>query len=646
MKLQVYILILSCVLTICNAQSDRSLKLHVVKEKLQGLKVSQPINDSISVDERQEEQFINFNPVITFKEFPNYLSINENLGDLSQVTVFTVYAPDEVPTDKELWKIYDGESTMTLTTIAITYSDRLLSYEGGNTKIPVLNTYVQSYKLKGRNTNLDEPKVVLGSFSDNKKNAFKGSIAEVLVYNKVLKSLDRQMVESALALKYGITLTNGKNYLSSKKKIIFNVEDELGFAHRIAGIGRDDNLNLYQKQSHSTQSAPLVTLALGKIALSNRDNLSILDNDTFLVWGDNNLGTDRFQNDPSNLHIPLMPRQWKIQATGKSIPELKTTLQLNLAEVKLDIENTEKDIVLAIDGSGEGAFLPVNTTYIRPSSITNDALVFENIQWDMDQSGSDSFSFGSIKPLEIALKESKSISCDMGNDGVLHYSVEGGVPPFDFELESTNGFKHHWKSTDEVYKQDLIDHLGEGSYIVKVTDAFGTQTIAQHDLDKPNPISVNLGEDRQLNLNLDEITLDAIVVSDEDLTYEWTSDFGFHSSNQNIRVSESGMYTVTVTSSRGCVATDSITIDDSFTQAFSVFPNQSKDGNYNIRVKLEERQEITIKVYDMVGRLISVVNEQGKSTYNIPGIQIHAPGTYMVMLQSKAVIATKKLVVE
>ena len=170
MKLQVYILILSCVLTICNAQSDRSLKLHVVKEKLQGLKVSQPINDSISVDERQEEQFINFNPVITFKEFPNNLLINENLGDLSQVTVFTVYAPDEVPTDKELWKIYDGESTMTLTTMAISYSDRLLSYEGGNTKIPVLNTYVQSYKLKGRNSHLDEPKVVLGSFSDKKQN--------------------------------------------------------------------------------------------------------------------------------------------------------------------------------------------------------------------------------------------------------------------------------------------------------------------------------------------------------------------------------------------------------------------------------------------------------------------------------------------
>ena len=508
------------------------------------------------------------------------------LSDLSQMTIFTVYQSNDVSTEKELWKINGNETSISLTTNSVNNLDYDIKYQGGFSEVPVISTYIQLFKPKNKNVNYEDPKALIGSFSENKIKAFEGSIAEILIYDKVLNSVNRQIIESSLAVEYGITLTNEKNYLSSLGKVIYDVQTNKDFAYRIAGIGRDDSLKLYQKQSHSTQKSFLVTMGLRQIAPSNKDNNAFLNDNTFLIWGDNNLDIDTFQDNQSSLQLPLMKRQWKIQATGESIPELETTLRLNLSDIKLNNVNPKDELLLAIDNSGEGSFLPENTRYFAPSSVNNDTLVFERIHWDIDKSGSDVFSFGLHSPLEISLSESKPPGYDFSNDDVLKYEVNGGVPPFHYKLVASDSVKTEWESTDNVFTQNLIEHLGAGNYTLKVTDAFGAQKEAGYKLISPLSIAVNSGGNTQFKQ------------------------------------------------------------EDNFMPTFSVYPNLSKDGNYNLSVKLKEKQDITIRVYNMDGRLISVLNEKGKSIYNLAGIQIHSAGTYIVVLQSNDLITTKKLVVE
>lgn len=646
MKLQLSFIILFGLTEICSGQADTSLKLHLTKENLRTLEEVQLKNDSTGHAEAEEEQFINFNPVITFKEAKNILTINKDLEDLSQVTIFTVYQSDNGSAAKGLWGIYSEESSITLTTRQIAFSEKTLSYDGGSIKTPILNTYIQSYGLNNIQSNPLEPQVIVGACSASESDAFKGNIAEIMVYDKVLSGKERQVIETSLALKYGITLNNIKDYISSDEKGIYSVNENVGYTNRIFGIGRDDSTGFYQKQSHSTEESSMITIGLGKITRSNMENNIELPNENFLILGDNNLDPEIFGTGGSITTIPTMARHWKIQATGDEASEIKTTVQLDISNAFKALEMDESDYLMAIDRSGMGNFLPENTKYIEASSSEENILSFESIQWDTDTSGSDVFTFALKKDLEATLTEAEAVNCIFGDKGKLYFDVKGGVPPYNYQLLANAAIKDEWKSTDTKYPEQYIDNLSPDIYMLKVTDGAGAQTEVQYSLDAPTPISVDLGEDRQFQLDTKEILLDATIISDEEIAYEWSSDNGFFSDQPSITVTLPGRYSVNAISSNGCIASDSIEIEDNNVKFFSLFPNPSKDGNYKIQVGLKEKQSIQIGVFDMTGRLIYNMSGKGQSSYNMPGQPIPSPGLYNVVLQAADMKLSRKLVVE
>ncbi len=146
-----------------------------------------------------------------------------------------------------------------------------------------------------------------------------GNISEVIVYDRVLTDPERQLVDSYLGLKYGITLNNGAtSYLASDNTIYWTADPT--YKSRITGIGRDDSTALNTKQSLSVDTG-FVTLALGTgVPLTNEVNSNtITNNKSFLVFGDNGLSASNFTvavaGSAHNV-TRRMARVWKVQKTN------------------------------------------------------------------------------------------------------------------------------------------------------------------------------------------------------------------------------------------------------------------------------------------------------------------------------------------
>ncbi|MFH4967516.1 T9SS type A sorting domain-containing protein [Gaetbulibacter sp. M240] len=644
MKLQFCIYFILLLTLWCHGQSDNQLKFHLTKERLLSLDLDQKEQDSTKKDTTSSEVLINFNPVISLINPNTNFQILKDVGELVQVTIFTVYQSKNAMESSELWGIYNQESKITLTTKDITYGDKKISFEEGAINVPVLNTYVQSYSKIIDSVGTGKPHVKIGSFSGNSNKIFQGDLAEILLFNRLLSGDDRQLIETYLGIKYGITLNNGMDYISSKKKEIYDIDNNPNYINRIAGIGRDDATGLYQKQSHSSEGSSIITIAIGALAGSNKDNVEEFADGNYLVWGDNNLDSKIEETSEYMSSVPTMDRVWNIQATGELVSELNSTLELNLSLFNNVNENYESQYLLVIDRSGEATFLSENTEYFEASESTNETISFKNLKWDTDGSGSDVFTFGLKKPLIASLDSFEAISCETGK-GKLIFSTSGGLPPYEYQLVESNEVKASWSSLQENFPENVLEDLSEGVYILKVTDKDDNQIETSYDLEAPVPINIDLGPDKQFSWDSNEISLDATFISEDYITYNWTSDNGFHSNRPSITVSEPGIYTVMLTSSRGCKASDSIKLTESDITALKIFPNQSKDGYFHIKMRLKEPQNVSVHVFDMLGRKISTFNYSGKSYYEIKEF-ISASGVYNVMVQSKNLKTNKKLVVE
>ncbi len=154
--------------------------------------------------------------------------------------------------------------------------------------------------------------------------SFDGYISEISYYNEPSSylSTDRNRIETSMAIKYGITLdqTSATNYTRSDATTIWNATTNATYNSDIAGIGRDDNACLEQKQSQSENSGSIVKMGLGSIAATNADNANTFDDDgDFLIWGSDGDFAD--QANANTTDVPAIvteriERIWRVQDTG------------------------------------------------------------------------------------------------------------------------------------------------------------------------------------------------------------------------------------------------------------------------------------------------------------------------------------------
>ncbi len=173
--------------------------------------------------------------------------------------------------------------------------------------------------------------------------SFNGYLLEVICYNSRNTDTNRNRIETYLALKYGITLgVNGTsvNYVSSNGTTVYSAAS--GFNYNIAGIGRDDNSGLNQKQSRTENSSYDVTMGLATIEPRNSDNNNTFDTDrSFLVWGHNNATLTAqapvvvnmsagISGLTSEVEFISIGRVWRVVETGGDVKTVKVSVPEDL----------------------------------------------------------------------------------------------------------------------------------------------------------------------------------------------------------------------------------------------------------------------------------------------------------------------------
>ncbi|MFF2294384.1 Ig-like domain-containing protein, partial [Lysinibacillus sp. NPDC058154] len=161
------------------------------------------------------------------------------------------------------------------------------------------------------NTQARVGSIVYGSSSPSEP--WTGMIADIIVFDRVLDNTERQQLSSYLSIKYGYTLTN-VSYLNSSAGTLWDATTNATYHHSVAGIARDDNGGLLQKQSNSTNSGHQVIIGLSEISEKNSSNTAQFSTDMqYLMWGDNNQPFTYTQPLGDRAHTE---RIWKVQNVG------------------------------------------------------------------------------------------------------------------------------------------------------------------------------------------------------------------------------------------------------------------------------------------------------------------------------------------
>lgn len=193
------------------------------------------------------------------------------------------------------------------------------------------------------NGGLTLPNLRLGAHYDGDK-GFNGDVSEFIFYNADLTASQRNLINSYLAIKYGITLDQSSltNYTASSGAIIYpTTTTHSAYKFDIAGIGKDNVSKLTQPSSRSVNTGSVVRI----------QNPSSLDDLDFLVWGSNNgsLVNPNIADVDGTLMKARLSRVWKVSETGQT-----GTVDITFDLSGVPGSKAQADLRLMIDRDGDG----------------------------------------------------------------------------------------------------------------------------------------------------------------------------------------------------------------------------------------------------------------------------------------------------
>ena len=212
------------------------------------------------------------------------------------------------------------------------------------------------------------------------------NVYEVIYVNEAFTALDHQQIQTYLSINYGISLINSANYFDANGNQIWNPNLNTQYNNAITALGRSDYFSLNKTNTTNTVDK--------RVELSTNS----LSNNEYLFIGSNNNKTS-FTNDKD---VELLDSSWLVQTNASS----------NLTTLKFNLGNTLKTTgvyELLINQNATEFTNDVNVLKVQGKVVGNQ-LVFENVLFDVDGNGFDTFSIGysakakeSTQP-EIAIK--------------------------------------------------------------------------------------------------------------------------------------------------------------------------------------------------------------------------------------------------
>ena len=304
---------------------------------------------------------------------------------------------------------------------------------------------------------------------------------DVMVYSGTLTTTQRKQVESYLALKYGLTLSNtdgginGDYIASNGTTTSWDATNGAGYHNDVIGIGRDGNTALYQKQSQQTDD--LTRLYLSTLSSSNSNNAGTFGGDRqFVVMGHNNeaINSDGSTEFPGGEQIySRLEREWKITNTAFT-GTFSIDITLNTTPV------TASHLRVLIDSDGNFS----NATVYSPSiSISGSTVTITGLSTTMIPSNTTRYltlaSLNATTPLPIELikfeasKNSNWIdlnwetASEINND---YFVVEKSIDSKEWSQVITLAGAGNSSTKNEYSEIDLNPYIGISYYRLKQMD--------------------------------------------------------------------------------------------------------------------------------------------------------------------------------
>ena len=266
-------------------------------------------------------------------------------------------------------------------------------------------------------------------------NYLEGDFAEFLYYQTELTNVQRQRVESYLAIKYGITLSTDSDgdataletvdgidegdYVTSGGTAVWDASANSAYHFNLAGVGRDDNSQLLQTSSQSINSGSIMFLT----------ETTLIDED-FVIWGNNNAALTSSASG-SGFQRELN-RVWKIQSNSTDVSDIdQITFDLSTISV---LPEDVSDFVLLIDTDEDFS----DATTVPADDFTGGVLTFDNV----DLSGATFFTIGYnlSSPGGIGANLAFWFRADAGTEEAAFDDAEDGDQVRFWRDQSGNGY--------------------------------------------------------------------------------------------------------------------------------------------------------------------------------------------------------------
>jgi len=195
------------------------------------------------------------------------------------------------------------------------------------------------------------------------------NVYEVIYVNDAFTELDHQQIQTYLSVNYGISLINSGNYFDANGKQIWNNILNPQYNNAITGLGRSDYFKLNKTETVNSVDK--------RIEISTNG----FNNNEYLFIGTTNENTTFVKTNDYD----ILDSSWLVQTNATSN---LTTLRFNVGTLKTT-------------GTYELLINPQATEFINDNNIVKvqgkvegNKLVFENVLFDADGNGYDTFSIG------------------------------------------------------------------------------------------------------------------------------------------------------------------------------------------------------------------------------------------------------------
>lgn len=261
-----------------------------------------------------------------------------------------------------------------------------------------------------------------------------GGVSEIILYSDDLTTAEEQLVNSYLAIKYGMTLDH--DYLDSSSTVLFDTDGTHSvYSNDIAGIGRDDTSGLNQLSSRSEHLDSVVSMS----------SASSQDNGDFLLWGNDDIDFIEINTSLPSGVAQRLKRIWRMKETGDV-----GTVTVSFDVTGLSVTGTTaSDFILIQDTDTDFSSGAITTV---ASSFGSNVATFLGV----DPGNGDYFALGTE-----ASGGGGSLTVDIvdsGGSSVVSPTLVFPVNVFSFSSFNSSG------------------NLGTSSERVRVTNASGTAT--------------------------------------------------------------------------------------------------------------------------------------------------------------------------